>query len=110
MGAVRFLEVELHYGCHDGVHFTLPTGRDPVVLGGPNGAGKTTLVEALARAPFGFNRRVAEDNLVLEARRPWGGEHCRVRVVFTAADGSRWAVERDFATAAVGLEPLDGGG
>ncbi|HEX7048911.1 MAG TPA: AAA family ATPase [Longimicrobiales bacterium] len=110
MGAIRFLELELDYGRHAGERFTFPDGAEPVVVAGPNGAGKTTLLEALVRAPFGFHRRNDDDRTRLEARRPWTGERYGARVVIAAADGSRWAIERDFTTARVRLTPVDAGG
>ena len=106
---VRFLRVDLGYGCHASGAFEIPEKDSPVVIAGPNGSGKTTLVEALVRTLFGFDRRQPADRDCLTARVPWSGDRCRAEVELRGADGRRWRVRREFDDGHVRIESPDGG-
>lgn len=102
-----FETVSLRYGCHEG-EWDFPAHDRPVVVAGPNGSGKTTLVDGLIRTLFGFDRRRGEDVAEMEARRPWGREGMRGRVVLTR-NGDRFEIQRDFSTDRVRVsEPVGG--
>ena len=109
MPAVLFRSLDLRFGRHDR-SFEFPHREAPVVIAGPNGSGKSTLLEALTRTLFGFNLRREDDREIRDGRRPWDGEECWGRLEFRAADGRAWCLERDFATHATRLRPVDGGG
>ncbi len=106
-GGVRFLRIELDYGCHAGRVFEFHAADAPIVILGPNGSGKSTLLEALVRALFGFNRRQQADRARLEHRHPWGREECRAALVVADPDGSRWRLERNFHDMRVRIQRLD---
>lgn len=97
MSAPRLEAIELEYGCHSG-RFDLPDEARPVVIAGRNGSGKTTLLEAFLRTLYGFTRRRPEERRLLELRQPWAGGPAEAEVWLRAADGSRFAVHRDFAS------------
>ena len=97
MNAPRLEAIELEYGCHSG-RFDLPGDRRPVVIAGRNGSGKTTLLEAFLRSLYGFTRRRPEERQLLELRQPWSGRPAQAEVWLRAADGTRFAVHRDFAS------------
>lgn len=107
--AVRFLRVELGYGCHGAGTFEIPEKDAPIVIAGPNGSGKTTLVEALVRTLFGFDRRQPADRDCLAARVPWSGDRCRAEVEIRGGDGRRWRVRREFDDGHVRVVSLDDG-
>lgn len=107
MAGVRFLRIELDYGCHAGRVFEFHSAGAPTVILGPNGSGKSTLLEALVRALFGFNRRQQQDKLRLEHRRPWGREACRAALVVADPDGARWQLDRNFHDMRVRIQCLD---
>jgi uncharacterized protein YhaN len=107
MPGVRFLRLELDYGCHAGRVFEFPTAGGPAVVFGPNGSGKSTLLEALVRVLFGFNRRHADDRARLEHRRPWAADGCRAALVLVGGDDARWRIDRSFADARVRIQRLD---
>jgi len=112
----RLEAIELEYGCHSG-RFDLPDEARPVVIAGRNGSGKTTLLEAFLRTLYGFTRRKPEERRLLELRQPWSGRPAEAEVWLRAADGSRFAVHRNFASDQVvarddsaGLEVFRGDG
>ena len=107
MAGVRFLRVELDYGCHAGRAFEFDAAGTPTVILGPNGSGKSTLLEALVRALFGFNRRHQADRMRLEHRHPWGREECRAALEVMDADGARWRLDRNFNDMRVRIQRLD---
>ncbi|MDX1632480.1 MAG: AAA family ATPase, partial [Thermoanaerobaculia bacterium] len=107
MPGVVFRRLDLRFGCHDR-SFEFPEGSSPVVVAGPNGSGKSTLIEALARTLFGFNLRLEEDRELRDGRRPWGREGCHGRLLFRAADGRDWELERDFTSHETCLRRVDG--
>jgi DNA repair exonuclease SbcCD ATPase subunit len=104
---VRFIEVELTYGCHEAVRWGIPRKTSPVVVTGHNGAGKSTLLEGLVRLLFGFNRRVETDRARLIARQPWSGSDARGRLVLADASDELWQVGRSFADSRVELLALE---
>lgn len=110
MSHVRFVEIELTYGCHVGRSFSFPEKPAPIVLAGPNGGGKSTLLEAVVRTLFGFNRRQEEDRKWLDARRPRRGEPCRAKLLITNARGETWAIDREFEGSEVKMSRLGEGG
>ncbi len=116
MSEPRLEAIELEYGCHSG-RFDLPDEARPVVIAGRNGSGKTTLLEAFLRTLYGFTRRKPEERRLLELRQPWSGRPAEAEVWLRAADGSRFAVHRNFASDQVvarddsaGLEVFRGDG
>lgn len=105
MNAPRFLEVELSFGRH-AARYELP--RDaPAVIVGPNGSGKTTLVDGLLRTVFGFNRRLADERALAEARRPWDGRPF-LSTVRLATDDGELSWSRDHETDEVRVQRDDG--
>jgi len=92
----RFEAIRLEYGCHAG-RFELPEEHRPVVIAGRNGTGKTTLLEAFLRGLYGFSRRKPEERRLLELRQPWSGRPTETEVWLRAADGTCYAIHRDFA-------------
>ena len=106
---VRFLRIDLGYGCHAAGSFEIPEKDAPIVIAGPNGSGKTTLVEALVRTLFGFDRRQPRDRDCLAARAPWTGDRCQAEVELRGVDGRRWRIRREFEDGHVRLESDDGG-
>ncbi|MEE9575891.1 MAG: AAA family ATPase, partial [Gemmatimonadota bacterium] len=68
-GVVRFVSLDLDYGCHHG-RYRFPVKSAPTVILGSNGSGKSTLVDALVRTIYGFNRRESDARRAQEHRRP----------------------------------------
>ncbi|MCK5412287.1 MAG: AAA family ATPase, partial [Gemmatimonadetes bacterium] len=93
-GVVRFVSLDLDYGCHHG-RYRFPVKNAPTVILGSNGSGKSTLVDALVRTIYGFNRRESDARRAQEHRRPWKGGRFRARVTLEDAEG-RLSIERDF--------------
>ena len=92
---VRFLSLELNYGCHTGSYDLEADG--PLVLLGPNGAGKTTIIEAIVRTLYGFRRGRKDDRRSWERRRPWFAGEYAARLTLVGPEG-RFTIERDFDT------------
>jgi len=107
MAGVRFVRVELDYGCYAGRVFRFNATGAPTVILGPNGSGKSTLLEALVRALFGFNRRHQADRARLEHRHPWGRDACRAALVVADADGALWRLDRNFHDMRVRIQRMD---
>ena len=96
MGSVRFSNIEMKYGCHDR-SIKLPIKQSPVVIAAGNGCGKSTLVEALVRSVFGFDEDRADDQSILQYRRPWTGNGMRLAVELVDEEWGIWKIDRELS-------------